>query len=130
MCVCVFVHMRVHLLGSVWFFAIPWTVLGFPRQEYWSGLPFPPTGDLSDPAIETGSPILQEDSLPWATWEAHKTQIADTKYLCLHFPPQSCPVIRSKGCLSVLAFLSPAKASCTNHQIASQYLLRQLLSIN
>ena len=30
-----------------------------PRQEYWSGLPFPPPGDLSDPGIE---PALQEDS--------------------------------------------------------------------
>ena len=26
--------------------------MGFPRQEYWSGLPFPPPGDLSDPGIE------------------------------------------------------------------------------
>ena len=31
---------------------------GFPRQEYWSGLPFLPPGDLSDPGIEPASPIL------------------------------------------------------------------------
>ena len=31
---------------------------GFPRQEYWSGLPFPPPGDLSDPEIEPASPAL------------------------------------------------------------------------
>ena len=30
--------------------------MGFPRQEYWSGLPFPPPGDLPDPGIETMSP--------------------------------------------------------------------------
>jgi len=36
----------------------------FPRQEYWSGLPFPTPGDLPDPAIEPGSPALQVDSLP------------------------------------------------------------------
>ena len=36
----------------------------FSRQEYWSGLPFPPPGDLPDPGIETGSPALQADSLP------------------------------------------------------------------
>ena len=49
----------------------PWTVacqsplsLGFPRQEYWSGLPFSTSGDLSDPGINPVSPVLQADSLP------------------------------------------------------------------
>jgi len=48
----------------------PWVVarqaslsLGFPRQEYWSGLPFPSPGDLPDPGIEPISPALQADSL-------------------------------------------------------------------
>ena len=35
----------------------------FSRQEYWSGLPFPPPGDLPDPGIEPGSPALQADAL-------------------------------------------------------------------
>ena len=50
--------------------ATSWTVacqaplsMGFPRQEYWSGLPFPSPGDLPDPAIEPGSPALQAGSL-------------------------------------------------------------------
>ena len=50
---------------------IPWTVacqvplsMGFPRQEYWSGLPFPSPGDLPDPGIEPMSPALQADPLP------------------------------------------------------------------
>ena len=38
--------------------------MGFPRQEYWSGLLFPFPGDLPDPGIERGSPALQADSLP------------------------------------------------------------------
>ena len=38
--------------------------MGFSRQEYWSGLPHPPPGDLSDPRIEPRSPKLQVDSLP------------------------------------------------------------------
>ena len=38
--------------------------MGFTRQEYWSGLPFPFPRDLSDPGIEPGSPTLQADSLP------------------------------------------------------------------
>ena len=49
----------------------PWTVacqallpMGFSRQEYWSGLPFPSPGDLPNPGIEPGSPALQEVSLP------------------------------------------------------------------
>ena len=47
-----------------------WTVdcqaplsMGFPRQEYWSGLPFPPPGDLSDPGIMPTPHALQVDSL-------------------------------------------------------------------
>ena len=38
--------------------------MGFSRQEYWSGLPFPSPGDLPDPGIEPGSPALQADDLP------------------------------------------------------------------
>jgi len=40
--------------------------MGFPRQEYWSGLPFPSPGDLSDPGIKLAYPALQADSLPLA----------------------------------------------------------------
>ena len=49
----------------------PWTVahqaplsMGFSRQEYWSGLPFPSPGDLPNPGVEPKSPALQADSLP------------------------------------------------------------------
>ena len=38
--------------------------MGFSRQEYWSGLPFPSPGDLPNPGIEPRSPALQADSLP------------------------------------------------------------------
>ena len=38
--------------------------MGFPRQEYWCGLPFPSPGDLPDLGIESMSPALQVDSLP------------------------------------------------------------------
>ena len=38
--------------------------IAFSRQEYWSGLPFPSQGDLSDPGIKPRSPALQADSLP------------------------------------------------------------------
>ena len=35
--------------------SLPGSSVRFPRKEYWSGLPFPPPGDLSDPGIEPGS---------------------------------------------------------------------------
>ena len=38
--------------------------MGFSRQEYWSGLPFPSPGDLPDPGIEPGSPALEADASP------------------------------------------------------------------
>ena len=38
--------------------------MGFSRQEYWSGLPFPSPGDLPNPGIEPRSPALQTDALP------------------------------------------------------------------
>ena len=53
------------MLSHVRLFATPWTValqvplsMGFSRQEYWSGLPFPPPGDLLNPGIEPVSPAL------------------------------------------------------------------------
>ena len=38
------------------------------QQEYWSGLPFPPPGNIPDPGIEPASPALQADSLPTEPW--------------------------------------------------------------
>ena len=40
------------------------SVHGIIHQEYWSGLPCPPPGDLPDPGIKPGSPALHADSLP------------------------------------------------------------------
>ena len=62
---------KVRSLSYVQLFATPWTVayqaplsMGFSRQEYWSGLPFPSPGDLPDPGIEPRSTTLQTDTLP------------------------------------------------------------------
>ena len=61
----------VQLLSYVQLFATPWTVahqapllLGFSRQEYWSGVPIPSPGDLPHPGIEPGFPALWADALP------------------------------------------------------------------
>ena len=60
------VKVKVNLLSRVRLFGpTPWTVayqaplsMGFSRQEYWSGLPFPSPGDLPNPGIKPGSPTL------------------------------------------------------------------------
>ena len=61
---------KVKLLSHVWLFVTPWTVayeaslsLGFSRQEYSSGLPFPSPGDLPNTGIELGPPTLQAVAL-------------------------------------------------------------------
>ena len=60
-----------HLFSHFWLFTTPWTrarqallPLGFPRQEYWCGLPFPSPGDLPNPGVKLKSPVSQVDSLP------------------------------------------------------------------
>ena len=65
------VKVKMKVLSLVRVFATPWTIacqappsMGFPREEYWNGLPFPSPGDLPDPGIEPGCPALQADSLP------------------------------------------------------------------
>ena len=57
--------LRVNVLSHVLLSATPWTVahqaplsMEFPNQEYWSGLPFTPPGDLPDPGSEPQSPAL------------------------------------------------------------------------
>ena len=63
--------------------------MGFSRQEYWSGLPFPSPGDLPNPAIEPGSPALQADSLPAEPGEKLHLLLVDFKktmfYLLLEY---------------------------------------------
>ena len=55
---------HVQLYETLWTVAyqVPMS-MGFSKQEYWSGLPFPFPGDLPDPGIKPGSPTLQADAL-------------------------------------------------------------------
>ena len=64
------VKVKVKLLSRVQLSVTPWTVvyqaplsMGFSRQGYWGGLPFPSPGNLCNPGIEPGSLALQADSL-------------------------------------------------------------------
>ena len=63
--------MVVLVAKSLLTLATPWTAayqdplyIGFSRQEYWSGLPFPSPGYLPTAGLEPGSPMLQADYLP------------------------------------------------------------------
>ena len=51
------------LVETLWTVAQAPLSMGFPRQEYWSGLPFPSLGDLPDPGIEPEYPALAGESL-------------------------------------------------------------------
>ena len=62
---------KVKSLSHIRLFVTPWTVahqaspsMEFSRQEYWSGLPFPSSGNLPHPGIKPKSPALQADALP------------------------------------------------------------------
>ena len=62
--------MKVKSLSHVRLFVTLWTVvhqappsMGFSKQEYWSGLPFPSPGDLPDPGIKPRSPAMQAGAL-------------------------------------------------------------------
>ena len=71
--ICIYIYIYIVVVKSlsrVQLFVTPWTAahqapqsMGFSRQEYWSGLPFPSPGDLPDPGIEPGSPALEADAL-------------------------------------------------------------------
>ena len=77
--------MCVSRFSLVWLFATLWTVArqvplstGFSRQEYWSGLPYPPSGDLPEPGIKPVStfPVLADMFLTTSTTRKPKTLLA------------------------------------------------------
>ena len=78
--------------------ATPWTIahqaplsMGFSRQEYWSGLPFPSPGDLANPGIKPGSPALQADDLLTELWR--KSSIDIWYWHQFSWLTQSCPTL-------------------------------------
>ena len=79
-----YIHTRVQLFAPAWTVAHQAPLcMGFPRQEYWSGLPCPPPGDLHDPGIEAAS--LMSHALAGrffttsATWETLHTHTQPVK---------------------------------------------------
>ena len=96
----------VKSLIRVQLFATPWTVvhqalssMGFSRQEYWSGLPFPSPRDLPNPGIEPRSPALQAEPLtsmpPGKPWEC--IQLWKAVQLLTHYVTMECCDTLAKG---------------------------------
>ena len=89
--------------SHVWLFVTLWTValqaplsMGFSRQEYWSGLPCPPPGDLPNPGIKPASPVAlrcRHILYHWVTREAHPCYILVKIKMILFF--QEAPRIHS-----------------------------------
>ena len=91
--------------SHVWLFVTPWTVahqaplsMEFSRQEYWSGLPCPPPGDLPDPGIESLSPALHTDSLLLS----HQGSPCDWVHLLIRLAEHSLDLGQAGGCLIYL----------------------------
>ena len=92
---------KVESLSRVRLFATPWTVsyqappsVGFSRQEYWSGMPFPSPGHLPSPGIEPRSPALQAYALPFEPPEKPVVSIyfsAAPYFSPPFFSPPPCP---------------------------------------
>ena len=97
-----------HVLSHVWLFVAPRTVacqaplsMEFPRQEYWSGLPFSSSGNLPNPEIKLLSAAMQADSLPLAPPRKPKSKVLCSitvrnvicRCWCSVQSPQSCPTI-------------------------------------
>ena len=62
---------------------------GFPRQEYWSGLPLPSPGALPNPGVEPRSPAWQKDSLSLSHLGSHWIYVRNNKEnLCCESPPK------------------------------------------
>ena len=121
-------------------FAIPWTVacqatlsVEFSRQEYWSGLPFPSPGDLSDPGLKYYfiyfhlisllsyhiqgwlSPFLPQISLPTCVFESISFLWQDLTHIMIttHQHPLFVSVLRLEVCGFLLLHLAVCKLICS-----------------
>ena len=86
--------------------------MGFPKQEYWSGLPFPAPGHLPNPGIQPRSPMLQADSLPTEPQGSLHTECPPVMIHILVFPKvidhdYSYNLIQSQGNQEAQYFFVP-----------------------
>ena len=95
-------------------FASPWVVapqallsMGFPRQEYWSGVPFPSPGDLPDPGFEPPFPALAGGFFttdpPGKPSFLSSSSLVDPANHCILLIPQTRPTCHASGQASIAA---------------------------
>ena len=117
-------------LSRVRLLATPWTLahqappsMGFSRQEYWSGLPFPSSGDLPNPGIKRRSPALQADALTLSRGRAQCGLLGNSIFLIHPFPLSSlglrslfsiCPPFFCLNCFE-LGFVTCSQKSSDWH---------------
>ena len=75
--------------------------MGFSRQEYWSGLPFPSPRDLPDPGIKPGSPALEADAL---TSEPPGKPAINPKAIKFYFTCLHILIIQEFSCYLLILF--------------------------
>ena len=106
------------------------SVVGFPRQEYWSGLPFPFPGDLPNPGIKPVSCLGRQILYHWATWQILRVLITSWRpvHLILVRGSVICFLFFfSCGDLKILLFILKVQ-KC--HQDVSEYACISLLLIS
>ena len=130
------------MISRVQLFVTPWTVacqaslsMGFPRQEYWSGLPFPPPGDVfstqgSNPDLLhcKQSPALQVDSFRLSN-EGKPITVCQSVSQSVSSVAQSCPTLcdpmnrSTPGLLSITNSQSPPKPMSIETVMPSNHLI-------
>ena len=113
-------------------FVIPWTVahqapqsLGFPRQEYWSELPFASPGTLPNPGMEPMFPALQADSLPLSHQGNLVSQLDDYKGAQFYLDPNCSDPYLLTGCR--LNLIKSAPHLCSQSSLSASITKQHLV---
>ena len=87
---------HVHLFVTLWTVACQALLSNISRQEYWSGLPCPPPGDLPDPGIEPTSPVspaLADEFFTTESWRKPQTLVPFTYYFTFQNKTAIIPIV-------------------------------------
>ena len=108
---------RIEVVQSCPTLVTPWTIahqvlssMGFSRQEYWSGLPFPSPRDLPNPGIQPGFPALKADSLPLGHKGRMLLRSSSFKHCCLSLA-ETFIISFLKTASKLISFLYPCHSS-------------------
>ena len=123
--------------SHVWLFVTPWTIarhallsVGFSQQEYWSGLPFPPSGDLSNPGIKLHLLLCRWILYSWATGEAQVPESLYNKHSWVISQPYIPLILWTKlSGLVLQGRMGPSSTSGEGASPANQHWFLSLLRV-